>query len=84
MELRLVTPEQLSTVLSARRRARGFTQGALAKPIQISQNRYSELEQDPAKMTLDRLLAIAHALGLEVVIREADQSPTSPRTPTSW
>jgi HTH-type transcriptional regulator/antitoxin HipB len=84
MEQRLVSPQQLTSILTARRQARGLNQEAVARPLKLSQNRYSELEHDPAKLTLDRLLSIAHTLGLELVIRDAGQQLANASLKSEW
>lgn len=84
MEQRLVSPQQLTSILTARRRARGMNQAAVALPLHLSQNRYSELEQEPSKLTLDRLLSIAHVLGLEIVIRDASHQRTDTTPESEW
>lgn len=48
----------------------GLSQAAAAANLGISQNRLSELEADPARLTLDRLLSLASQLGFEVVLQE--------------
>jgi HTH-type transcriptional regulator / antitoxin HipB len=78
----VTTPAQLGEVLRGRRKARGLSQGELAAKLNISQSRLSTLESDPAGITLDRLLALAGLLGLEIVIQ--DKAPTSARRKPEW
>ncbi len=66
----VASSNQLGSVLSARRKASKQSQRVLAGKLAISQNRLSELETDPGKINLDRLLAMTNALGLELVIQE--------------
>jgi len=78
----VTTPAQLGEVLRGRRKARRLSQGELAAKLNISQSRLSTLESDPAGITLDRLLALAGLLGLEIVIQ--DKAPASERRKPEW
>ncbi|WP_323018048.1 helix-turn-helix transcriptional regulator [Castellaniella sp.] len=71
---KLSTTDQMAHVLIARRRALGLTQAEVASRLGISQNRLSELENQPAALTADRLLALAGVLGLELTLQERAQS----------
>lgn len=66
----LSNPAQVGQVLASRRRALKLSQQAVAAKLGISQNRLSELEENPDRLTLDRLLALANILGLELTIRD--------------
>jgi HTH-type transcriptional regulator/antitoxin HipB len=74
------SPSQLSVILKATRKARGQTQARLGERIGVSQNRVSELEADTGTLTVDRLLALLHELGLEMIVRESarDTIPVAP------
>jgi HTH-type transcriptional regulator/antitoxin HipB len=78
----LTTPTQLGEVLRGRRKARGLSQAELAAKLAISQSRLSILESDPAGLTVDRLLALAGVLGLEIVIQ--DGTPAEGRRKSEW
>lgn len=56
--------------MAARRKALKLSQKDLALKLGISQNRLSQLETDPARLTLDRLIALANLLGLELVLQD--------------
>lgn len=84
MEQRIATPKQMAAILAARRRARAHTQTAVANVLTLSQGRYSEIEQDPSKLTLDRLLVLLNHLGLELIVRDTDSRPTSPTDDVEW
>ena len=73
---------QLGQILATRRRASKLSQRALAAKLAISQNRLSEIEANPGKLTVDRLLELANLLGLELVIQ--DRPPTQPSSKTEW
>ncbi len=65
---RLYSPQQAAQLLVGRRKALGLSQAEVAARLGISQNRLSELESRPERLTLDRLLALAGVLGLELAI----------------
>lgn len=69
------TATQVGEIVRARRKARGLSQQDLAAKLHVSQGRLSVLEGDPAGLTLDRLIALANLLGLELVLQ--DKSETS-------
>lgn len=75
MQRLLTTPLQAGQVLASRRKALKFSQAFIARRLGISQPRFSELELHPERMTLERLLVIASALNLELVLREKDSAP---------
>ena len=66
----LTQSSQVGRILTARRRALKLSQKALATKLGISQNRLSEIEANPARLPLERLLEIANILGLELVIQD--------------
>lgn len=78
----LVTPLQVGAVVSARRKTLGFSQANLAERLSLSQARYSALENNPDRLTLDRLLILASALGLELTISE--KSVSTPSSKEEW
>ena len=84
MEQALITSRQLASIVAARRRARGVTQTEIAHSLALSQSRYSELEQDPATLTLDRLLTLVNMLGLELVLRDAGSSSPDNASAPQW
>ncbi|AVR87916.1 helix-turn-helix domain-containing protein [Thauera aromatica] len=71
--LRVNSPQQAGRILTARRKALRLSQATVAAGLGISQNRLSELEAHPERFTLDRLLALASQLGLELVLQEKTQ-----------
>ena len=69
------TPAQLGGVLKSVRRQQDLSQQQLAlKAGGISQARLSQLELQPGRLTLDRLLLILAALDLELVVRHRDNN----------
>jgi HTH-type transcriptional regulator/antitoxin HipB len=74
-------PAQLGVLLRAARRQRGMSQQELAlKAGGTSQNRLSELELQPGRFTVERLLLVLAALDLELVVRPRDTSTK----PAEW
>ena len=68
-------PPQLGVLLRGARRQRGMSQQELAlKAGGTSQNRLSELELQPGRFTVERLLLILAALDLELVVRPRETS----------
>jgi len=84
MAQRLVTPDQLGQLLAARRKALKLSQGQLAERVGISQNRLSELETDPARLTFDRLLELTNALGLELTLQEKERERQPDTSQGEW
>lgn len=78
----ITTPAQLSEILRARRKARRVAQAQLAEKLDISQGRFSTLEGDPSGMTVERLLQLAHLLGLELVVQ--DRASSSKDGAAAW
>jgi HTH-type transcriptional regulator/antitoxin HipB len=74
-------PAQLGILLRGARREQGMNQQELAlRAGGISQARLSQLELEPGRLTVERLLLLLAALNLEVVVR-----PRQPTTePAEW
>ena len=69
------TPEQLGSLLRGTRRQRNLSQQELGvKASGTSQARVSQLELQPGRCTVDRLLLILAALDLELVVRPRETS----------
>jgi HTH-type transcriptional regulator/antitoxin HipB len=77
-QLIITTPAQLGEIMRGRRKSRKLSQQQIATKLGISQGRLSTLEGNPASMTLDRLITLANMLGLELVLRDKSDTPTSP------
>jgi HTH-type transcriptional regulator/antitoxin HipB len=61
---------QIGATLQGRRKALKLSQTEVAGRLGLSQNRLSELENDPQTLTVGQLLALLNVLGLEMGIRE--------------
>ena len=64
------TEKQLGHLLQGCRKSHGLTQAQLAQQAGISQERLSVLELNPGRITIERLLRLLGALGLELSIQE--------------
>ena len=75
----ITNPGQIGRIIVGRRKALRLPQHIIAENLGISQGRYSSIEDNPARITLDRLITIAKLLGLELVIqnKSAATKPTS-------
>jgi HTH-type transcriptional regulator/antitoxin HipB len=82
MKQTLTHSAQLGRILAARRRASKLPQRALAAKLSLSQNRLSEIEANPAKLTVERLLELANLLGLELLVQ--DRPTTQRSSTTEW
>ena len=72
--LKAYSSEQVGQILLARRKELRMTQADVAVRLGISQNRWSELENRPAQLTLERLLALAGILDLEWLVQERSET----------
>ena len=75
----IYTADQMGHVLASRRKALKLSQKSVADKLGIVQSRLSVLEEDPSRLTLDRLIALANLLGLEISLqlKSADPKPQS-------
>lgn len=83
--LLLQSPSQLSLHLKSLRKSRKATQADMAKRLQITQERYSQIERNPEVIATGRLLEILAVLGVDVLfkLRPAESAPTPASTPGS-
>jgi HTH-type transcriptional regulator/antitoxin HipB len=72
---------QIGATLASRRKHLKLTQTEVAEKLSLSQNRLSELEANPGTMTVEQLLALANALGLELRLGER---PASGKPKVEW
>lgn len=84
--LHLQSPSQLSLHLKSLRKSRKVTQAHMAKLLQITQERYSQIERHPELIATERLLEILAVLGVDVLLKlrppESARTVTSTSTPT--
>jgi HTH-type transcriptional regulator/antitoxin HipB len=72
----LTNTQQFGHLLTAKRKAQGMSQAQAAARLGISQARFSELEQNPGRLTVERLLVLVNLLGLELVLRNPAEKST--------
>lgn len=79
--IRIVTAASLGRILQSARKAKGLSQTQLAAHVGVSQARLSALERQPGTISVDQLLALCGALGLEASIGAKDAAAPPP---TDW
>jgi len=62
-------PSQLSSHLRALRKARGISQAALGRRLGLSQTRVARIEGDPLSVSVEQLLRVLAALGVQVSLQ---------------
>jgi len=84
----LQSPSQLSLHLKSLRKSRNMTQVEMAKRLQITQERYSQIERHPELIATARLFEILAALGVDVLLKmrksESKPTPTAVRGREDW
>lgn len=75
---KLITTTQLQQTIVARRKKLKLSQAEVAATLGLSQSRYSQVEAEPAQISLDRLLLLTALLGLELHIGLKEESATPP------
>jgi HTH-type transcriptional regulator/antitoxin HipB len=81
------TPEQLIPLFVAFRKRAGLSQAELARRIGVGQQTVSQLERNPDKATVERLLRALTALDVELVLRSKQSAPDGNAPPPkkeSW
>jgi HTH-type transcriptional regulator/antitoxin HipB len=78
------TEAQAGQLLASFRKARGLTQAQLARSLGVTQQTYSQLERNASTASLGRLLAAFSCLGVELVLRDARQTPASSASSGIW
>jgi HTH-type transcriptional regulator/antitoxin HipB len=86
MRQTITTPYQMGELLSAGRRRAGLTQAEAAVRVGVSQSRISTLEADSSTLTLNQLLALFGAYGLQLQAEDRDDSfaETPPAATPEW
>ena len=70
MRQTIATSHQMGEILVAGRRRAGLTQADAALRIGVSQSRISTLETDSGSLTLNQLLALLGAYGLQLQVQD--------------
>lgn len=79
----LLTPMQLGHILQSARKARKLSQDEVGARLGLSQKRISALELAPGTITVDQLLKLCAALGLELTLAAKGESGAAP-APVDW
>lgn len=78
MDYPIKTISQLRPILRAFRKERGLTQKELAQRLNISQQRYAQMEARPEAVSLDQLLGVLQILGVELTLSPKSAPPQPP------
>jgi HTH-type transcriptional regulator/antitoxin HipB len=65
----LQVPSQLSSHLRALRKAKGLSQAELGKRLGLSQARMARIEGDPLAISVEQLLQVFVALGVQLILQ---------------
>jgi HTH-type transcriptional regulator / antitoxin HipB len=97
MDYAIQTPQQLSVHLRSLRKARGLSQAALGEALGVGQTRVARIEGNPTAISVEQLIEVLGALGVQLVLRDmAAQRPVAreplasrtrskqPRTDGEW
>lgn len=68
MKYLIQAPQQISIHLRALRKAKGLSQAQLGKLLGISQTRVARIEKDPTSVSVDQLLKVLGALGVQMAL----------------
>lgn len=71
-------PQQLAPLIRAIRRQAGLSQAALAARLGVSHQAISQLEKQPERVTVERLMRVLSALKIDLVLR-----PRAVETPSN-
>jgi HTH-type transcriptional regulator / antitoxin HipB len=80
--LLLQSPSQLSLHLKSLRRSRKVTQAEMARRLQVTQERYSQIERNPELIATGRLLEIFALLEVDVLLKLRPSGSARQPTPT--
>jgi HTH-type transcriptional regulator/antitoxin HipB len=72
MDLALHLPQQLTLHMKSLRRVAGLTQSDLARLLCLSRARVSEIERDPASISVGQLVEVLRVLDVQLVLRAND------------
>ncbi|KND58198.1 hypothetical protein BSCH_01161 [Candidatus Paraburkholderia schumanniana] len=84
MQQVIATIGQMGHVLAAGRRRAGLTQAQAVARLGISQSRISTLERDSRALTLDQLLAMFGAYGLQLLVQERPDTSLIEANEADW
>jgi HTH-type transcriptional regulator/antitoxin HipB len=75
MDYPIQSPGQLSSHLRALRKARGLSQLQLGAALGVGQTRIARIEHNPTAISVEQLLDLLGALGVQMVLRPAGVRP---------
>lgn len=82
MDYAIQTPLQLSSHLRSLRKSRGLSQAELGLALGVGQTRVARIEGSPTAISVEQLLELLSALGVQLVLRDLEpaqaESPTGP------
>ncbi len=76
MEYHIHTPSQLAAALKSSRKTRSITQQLVASQVGLLPKTVSALENSPDTSSIDSLFKLLSALGLEIVLKTKDDTPS--------
>lgn len=82
MEYPIKTLSQLRPILKGFRKQAGFTQGAVAQRLGISQQSYAAFEANPEVASVDRLFRVLRQFGVTITLGASDQSESQIDSPS--
>jgi HTH-type transcriptional regulator / antitoxin HipB len=82
MQQTIATSHQISQILAAGRCRAGLTQAQGGLRIGTSQSRISAFEADSGSITLDQLLALLSAYGLQLQVQDKGEAAAAPDSTT--
>ena len=84
--LRIQTAAQLTAHLRSLRKSRSLTQSQLGRLVGMDQTRIAKIESNPGLVSVDRLLRILTALGVQLVLEPAPPAgkARSSKQATDW
>ena len=68
------TADQLAPIIAGFRKTAGLTQAEMAVRLGITQQTYSAAERNASSMSLNKLLSVLNALGVEIVLQPKHSS----------
>ena len=81
MDYAIQTPLQLSSHLRALRKARGLSQAALGEALGVGQTRVARIEGNPTAISVEQLIEVLGALGVQMVLRDVEPSSRTAQEP---
>lgn len=75
---------QVAEILRGRRKARRIPQQQLAAKLGVSQSRLSAIEAADSALTVERLIALANLLGLQLVLQDKADKPSKRGEQADW